>query len=126
MTQPFDKNTPNDNPGKVTRYIQPLGMRVLIRLIPEEARSDAGLYLPEGAKEKMIDAYYGEVVEVARAQESDETGDLGANVSGIPCGSRVLFPKDVGIRVPWNDELRLLEVKHLLAIVEEVAPEERH
>ncbi|MFH1132051.1 MAG: co-chaperone GroES [Pseudomonadota bacterium] len=110
----------------VTRYIQPLGMRVLVRIIPSGERSESGLYLPAGAKEKMLDAFYGEVVEVARAHENDDEADLGTNVSGIPCGAKILFPKDEGIRVPWDDNLRLLDVKHVLAKVEEVDLEETH
>ncbi|MFN3199024.1 MAG: co-chaperone GroES [Bradymonadia bacterium] len=104
------------------RYIKPLGPRVLVRVLKLESRSEAGLYLPEGVKEQHDDALYGEVVEVARA--GTETGDeiVGENVSGVPMGAKVLFPKKAGVRVPWDDELRLLEVKEVLATVEEVEP----
>lgn len=106
------------------RYIQPLGMRVLVRVLPGEDRSAAGLYLPQGVSEKHDDALYGEVIEVARAPTDDAS--LGENVSGIPSGARVLFPKEEGHRVPWDADLRVLDTKVVLAIVEEVAPDEAH
>jgi co-chaperonin GroES (HSP10) len=106
---------------RLIRHIQPLGPRVLVRVLPEEDMSDSGLYLPAGAKERTLEALYGEVVEVARASEG-----LGANVSGVPCGARVLFLKSAGTRVPWDEALRLLEVKEVLATVEEVPETEAH
>lgn len=114
---------------KVTRYIQPLGMRVLVRILrDDEMVHESGLYLPAGSKEKLAEAYYGEVIDVARArpEEKDAEASLGANVSGVPCGAKVLFPKDEGIKVPWDDSLRLIEVKHLLATVDEVSPDKTH
>ena len=101
------------------RYIKPLGPRVLIKLIRLEERSAAGLYLPEGVREEHDDAVYGEVVEVARAESKGDTS-LGENVSGVPLGALVLFPKTAGLTVPWDDALRLLEVKYVVAIVEEL------
>ena len=105
------------------RHIQPLGPRVLVRVLPEEDMSDAGLYLPAGAREKTAEALYGEVVEVARAPAEE---GLGVNVSGVPCGARVLFQKSAGTRVPWDEALRILEVKEVLATVEEVPETEAH
>ncbi len=107
-------------PSRPVRYIKPLGPRVLVRLVKLEDRSSAGLYLPEGVKEEHDDALYGEVVEVARAEA--DTASLGENVSGVPLGAFVLFPKKEGLRVPWDDELRVLAVKDVVALVEEVDP----
>ena len=112
-----------DRPQKPVRYIQPLGPRVLVRLVRLDERSDAGLYLPQGVKEKNAQALYGEVVEVARAEAGDEDKSLGANVSGVPLGAYVLFPKEDGLPVPWDDDLRLLAVKSVYAVVEEVEPD---
>jgi co-chaperonin GroES (HSP10) len=111
-----------EGPTKTIRYIKPLGMRVLVRILRPEERSTAGLYLPQGVKEHHDEALYGEVVEVARAEQSDEPS-LGQNVSGVPMGAFVLFPKKEGLRVPWDDNLRLLDVKAVYALVEEVEPE---
>jgi len=99
-------------------------MRVLVRLVKDDGRSPSGLYLPEGVAEKHQDALYGEVVEVARTETDDAS--LGANVSGVPAGAFVLFSRDEGISVPWDTDLRLLESKAILAVVEELAYEAAH
>ncbi len=113
-----------DSSGRTrTRYIKPLGPRVLVRIIRLEERSASGLYLPEGVKEEHDDALYGEVVEVARAEAKDEPS-FGENVSGVPLGAFVLIPKTSGLAVPWDETLRLVDVKEVVATVEEVEPEE--
>jgi co-chaperonin GroES (HSP10) len=102
----------------------PLGPRVLVRVLHEEDVADSGLYLPAGAKERLQESLYGEVVEVARAAPADPKEGFGANVAGVPHGARVLFGKNAGIRVPWDDDLRILETKEVLATVQEVSEEE--
>jgi co-chaperonin GroES (HSP10) len=123
-----------DRPAKVSRHIQPVGPRVLVRLVKGPDRSESGLYLPAGAKDSHSEALLGEVVEVARSMpktayaiddgedDDDDKPDLGENVSGIPVGAQVLFAKDQGVTVPWDDTLRLLSVRHVLAIVD-IIPE---
>lgn len=100
------------------RKISPIGMRVLIKLRKDLDRTDAGLYLPEGSKESMQESLLGEVVEVASALDSDT--DEEANISGIPQGSLILIPKSAGVKIPWDEDLRLVETKEVLAIVHEV------
>ncbi len=114
---------------RLIRHIQPLGPRVLVRVLPEEDVSESGLYLPAGAKERTQEALYGEVVEVARAGSNPAAATeegLGVNVSGVPCGAKILFLKSAGTRVPWDDALRVLEVKEVLATVEEIPETEAH
>jgi co-chaperonin GroES (HSP10) len=126
-------------PRRVTRHIQPLGPRVLVRLIKQEDRSEAGLFLPAGVKETNASALLGEVVEVARTLPKDELAvlsetddddddsdrvDFGQNVSGIPLGANVLFEKDRGVAVPWDENLRVLDVRHVLAIVDIITQDE--
>ena len=110
--------------SKSHRLILPLGMRVLVSVLKEEDRTDAGLYLPEGAKEAQDEALYGTVIEVARDKPTAD--DLGENVSGVPHGSNVLFKKEAGVRVPWDARLRILDVKDILATVEELSDEQAH
>ena len=121
-----------ERPGKVSRHIQPLGPRVLVRLIKSPDRSESGLYLPAGAKDSHSEALLAEVVEVARTMpkaayiadgdDDDDDDDvrpgLGENVSGIPVGAQVLFARDQGVAVPWDDSLRLFSVRYVLAIVD--------
>lgn len=99
-------------------------MRVLVQVMRDEDRTDAGLYLPAGAKEAQDEALYGKIIEVAR--DRPMTDDVTENVSGVPHGAHVLFRKDAGVRVPWDDRLRLIDVKDVLATVEEVSADEAH
>jgi len=106
------------------RLILPLALRVLVKVVKDDDRTDTGLYLPEGAKELHNEALYGQVVEVAR--DKPTTDEEAENVSGVPLGSNVLFKKDAGVRVPWDENLRLLDVKDILATVEELHDDEAH
>lgn len=124
--------------ARVSRHIQPLGPRVLVRIVKSPDRSEAGLFLPQGVKDTHSAALLGEVVEVARTMpkgqlvaddderdDDDEAeADLGENVSGVPLGANVLFEKDRGTAVPWDESLRILEVRHVLAIVDIIPQEE--
>ena len=121
LTVTSDSEQPRNKPH---RLILPLGMRVLVQIIRDDERTDAGLYLPAGAKEAQDDALYGKVIEVARDRPT--TDEATENVSGVPHGAHVLFRKDAGVRVPWDDRLRVIDVKDVLATVEEVREDEAH
>lgn len=97
------------------RRLNPLGFRVVVQLIKDANQTDAGLYLPEGAKESMDEAVLGEVVEVASAIDEETSEE--ANVSGVPLGAKVLIPRKAGTRIPWDENLRIVETKEILAIV---------
>lgn len=140
-----DDDPKPDPPRRVSRHIQPLGPRVLVRVVKSPDRSEAGLFLPQGVKDDNAMALLGEVVEVARtmpkvdelgeplsieASDDDDDGDdvdrpdLGKNVSGVPLGANVLFEKDRGVVVPWDETLRVIEVRHILAIVDIISEDE--
>jgi co-chaperonin GroES (HSP10) len=95
-----------------------------VRVLPADQRSPAGLYLPANVAAKGTDACYGEVLEVARTRPGDE--ETGDNISGIPAGAFVLFSPDTGFRVPWDEQLRLVDTKDVLATVTEIAPDAAH
>jgi co-chaperonin GroES (HSP10) len=118
---PLSSSAISDKPH---RLILPLGLRVLVQVVKIEERTDAGLFLPPGAKEAHDDALYGKVVEVARDRPT--TDNVTENVSGVPHGAFVLFRKEAGVRVPWDERLRLIDVKDILATVEEVDASEAH
>lgn len=99
------------------REVQPLGMRVLVQIKKDDNKSETGLYLPEGAKQAQQESLLAEVVEVATAQDEEENL---TNISGIPLGAMVLIYADAGVKVPWNDSLRLVETADVLAIVDEL------
>lgn len=110
---------PSTNPGmRKIRRLNPLGMRVVVRLAKDANQTEAGLYLPEGAKGASEEAAVGEVVEVASAVDEETSEE--ANISGVPLGAMVVIPKRAGVRVPWDDELRIVDTKEILAIVYEV------
>ncbi len=86
--------------------IQPLGTRVLIRPIEQEAKTASGLLLPETAKEKP---QMGEVMAIG-----DETEDIPVQV-----GQKVLFPKYTGTEIKIDGvEHLIMEASDLLAVVE--------
>ncbi len=103
---------------KNMHQINPLGMRVVIRIPQQENKTDSGLYLPEGAKENMSESLLVDVVEVASAIDRDTQEDT--NVSGIPLGAKVLIKKNSGVKVPWDDNLRIVDTKEVLATVDVV------
>jgi chaperonin GroES len=89
--------------------VQPLGSRVLVRVLPEESVTRSGLYVPDTAKEKP---QRGEVVAVGDDLE----------VIKVMVGDRVLFPKYTGteIRLEEADHL-IIDATDLLAILREPA-----
>ena len=101
------------------RKVSPLGMRVLVRIRKDGNQTDAGLYLPQGAKESTEESIIGEVLEVASAIDDDTKEET--NISGIPSGSLVLIPKAAGVKIPWDDELRIVDTKEVLALIDEVS-----
>jgi chaperonin GroES len=92
--------------------IQPLGGRVLVRVLPEESVTKSGLFLPDTAKEKP---QRGEVVAVG-----DDT-----DLIKVAVGDRVLYPKYTGteIQLDGADHL-LIEGTDLLAILRDGQPSE--
>lgn len=105
--------------GRRVRRINPLGMRVVVRICKESNTTEGGLYLPEGAKQALVDSVLAEVVEVASAVDSHT--DEETNVSGIPHGAIILIPKMAGVRVSWDENLRIVETRDVLAIIDEIS-----
>ena len=112
---PIDESKFIQKGSSSIKSIHPLGMRVVIRLRPETDQTDSGLFIPEGSKEKTAESLLGQVLEVARA--ADENDEEDHNISGIPEGALVLISKAAGIKVPWDDQLRIVDTKDVLAIV---------
>ena len=101
------------------RRLHPLGLRVVVCLQRDANVTDSGLYLPEGAKEAMQESVLAKVIEVASALDSDTSEET--NVSGIPLGATVLIPKKAGVQVPWDDGLRIVDTREVLALVDEIS-----
>jgi chaperonin GroES len=82
--------------------IEPLGTRVLIRPLEQEAKTTSGLFLPETAKEKP---QTGEVMAVGTDEEIK-----------LKAGDKVLFAKYTGTEFKLDGvEYLLLEESDILA-----------
>ncbi len=85
--------------------VQPLGSRVLVRILAQENVTPSGLYVPDTAKEKP---QRGEVVAIG------EDTDL----IKVAVGDKVLFPKYTGTEIRLDDTDHLiLEAADLLAVL---------
>ena len=95
----------------MSELVQPLGSRVLVRILAQESVTASGLYVPDTAKEKPQG---GEVVAFG-----DDT-----DLIKVAVGDRVLFPKYTGteIRVADLDHL-IIESVDLLAILRDAPAE---
>jgi len=86
--------------------LEPLGARVLLRFVEQEAKTSAGLLLPESAKEKP---QIGEVIAIGDDEEIK-----------VKVGQKVLFPKYTGtdIKLDGVDHV-IMDAADLLAIFKE-------
>jgi chaperonin GroES len=93
----------------VNDEIQPLGSRVLVRVLEEPTMTSSGIVLPDTAKEKP---QRGEVVAVGDEED----------VIKVASGDVVLYPKYTGSEVSIGGEDHLImEATDLLAVVRTVA-----
>ena len=84
--------------------VEPLGLRVLVRPIEQEAKTASGLILPDSAKEKP---QIGEVMAVGDDEEMM-----------VKVGQKVLFPKYTGTEIKLEGvEHIIMDATDLLAIV---------
>ena len=104
---------------KKIRRVHPFGLRVLVMLKDEAGVTDGGLYIPDTAKSSLSESILAEVIEVASATDAHSHEET--NISGIPLGATVLIEKTVGIKVPWDDRIRIVASKDILGIVHEVS-----
>ncbi|MGC9221599.1 MAG: co-chaperone GroES [Solirubrobacteraceae bacterium] len=85
--------------------VQPLGARVLIRVVEEESVTASGIYLPDTAKEKP---QRGEVVAVGDDEEMIK----------VAPGDTVIYPKYSGteLQLEGTDHL-IIDASDLLAVL---------
>ena len=89
--------------------IQPLGSRVLVRVLEEESVTTSGIVLPDTAREKP---QRGEVVAIGDDEETIK----------VAPGDVVLYPKYTGTEVEIErDDHLILEATDLLAVVRTAA-----
>ncbi|WKL58772.1 co-chaperone GroES [Asticcacaulis sp. ZE23SCel15] len=91
---------------------RPLGDRVVVKRVEEEAKTKGGIIIPDTAKEKPQE---GEVVSVGPGARNDK-GDIVA--LEVKAGDRVLFGKWGGTEVKIDGEdLLILKESDILGIV---------
>ena len=92
---------------------RPLGDRVLVKRIEEEAKTKGGIIIPDTAKEKPQE---GEVVAVGPGARNDK-GDIVA--LDVKAGDRILFGKWSGTEVKVDgQDLLIMKESDVLGIVE--------
>ena len=92
---------------------RPLGDRVLVRRVEEEAKTKGGIIIPDTAKEKPQE---GEVIAVGPGAR-DEDGDY--IKMDVKAGDRILFGKWSGTEVKLDgQDLIIMKESDILGIVE--------
>ncbi|MCQ9208720.1 MAG: co-chaperone GroES [Omnitrophica bacterium] len=93
--------------------IQPLGDRVLLKVLEAESKTKGGIVLPDTAKEKPQE---GKVIAVGKGKSSKSGQNIPLQVKA---GDRVLFAKYSGTEVTTKEGEEYLIVKEedILAIV---------
>jgi chaperonin GroES len=93
--------------------IRPLHDRILVKRIEEESKTSGGIYIPDTAKEKPIQA---EVIAVGSGKRDKDGKTIAPEVKA---GQRVLFSKYSGTEVKIDGEEHLImREDDILAILE--------
>jgi chaperonin GroES len=95
---------------------RPLGDRVLIRRVEEEAKTKGGIIIPDNAMEKPQE---GDVVAVGPGGWDDDAKRIPMSVK---VGDRILFGKWSGSEVKIDgDELLIMKESDILGVLDPVA-----
>jgi chaperonin GroES len=95
---------------------RPLGDRVLIRRVEEEAKTKGGIIIPDNAKEKPQE---GEVVAAGPGDRDDDGKRIPMD---LKAGDRILFGKWSGSEVKIDGEdLLIMKQADVLGILDPVA-----
>jgi chaperonin GroES len=93
--------------------IRPLHDRIVIKRKPEEERTAGGLYIPESAKERPVEA---EVIAVGNGKLLED-GTL--RPLSLKAGDKVLFGKYSGSDIKLDDqEYLIMREDDVLAVIE--------
>jgi chaperonin GroES len=92
---------------------RPLGDRVLVKRVEEEAKTKGGIIIPDTAKEKPQE---GEVLAVGPGARDEKTG---ARIElDVKVGDRILFGKWSGTEVKIDgDDLIIMKESDILGVV---------
>ena len=82
-------------------YLQALGTRVIIKLVPEKERTKGGIVIPDTSRERPVEGI------VTSAGEGHLLEDGKYRPLDVKVGDRVLFEKGPGTPVELNGEVFL-------------------
>ncbi len=92
--------------------LQPLGDRVLVKIVEKEEKTAGGIFLPDTAKEK---SQVGEIAAVGPGARNDKGDRVKSEVT---VGDKVMYSKYAGTEIKIDGtEYLLLTEKDILAIV---------
>ena len=92
---------------------RPLGDRVLVRRVEEEAKTKGGIIIPDTAKEKPQE---GEVISVGPGARDEDGKRIAMDVKA---GDRILFGKWSGTEVKLNgQDLLIMKESDILGVLE--------
>ena len=95
---------------------RPLGDRVLVKRVEEEAKTKGGIIIPDTAKEKPQE---GEVIAVGPGAR-DETGKV--QPLDVKAGDRILFGKWSGTEVKLDgQDLLIMKESDVMGVIEQTA-----
>ena len=95
---------------------RPLGDRVLVRRVEEEAKTKGGIIIPDTAKEKPQE---GEVISVGPGAR-DDSGKL--QPLDVTVGDRILFGKWSGTEVKLDaEDLLIMKESDILGVLDAAA-----
>ena len=93
--------------------LQPLGDRIVIKVIEDTEQTSGGIFIPDSAKEKP---QKGEVVAVGQGK-MNEKGER--EPMDVKVGDTVLYAKYAGTDIKMDGvEYKILSVKDALAVIE--------
>ena len=95
---------------------RPLGDRVVIRRVEEEAKTKGGIIIPDNAKEKPQE---GEVISVGPGARDEDGKRIPIDVAA---GDRILFGKWSGSEVKIDgEELLIMKEADILGVLDPIA-----
>jgi len=99
---------------KTKLSFRPLGDRIVVKRAEAESQTEAGIYLPESAKDKPK---HGTVIAIGDGRLNHETGEY--TPFSVAVGDSVLFTSYAGTEVKLDgEELLIMTEDDILAVVD--------
>ncbi len=94
--------------------VRPLGDKILVKRADPETKTDAGIYLPESAKDKPKE---GKILAVGNGRLNKDTGEY--IPFSVKKGDRVIFTSYAGTEIKIGDEdILILTEDDILGVID--------